>query len=341
MTNRIIIEVTTKCNLGCKYCYHNCDSCGNDIYLDLLKEIIKKIKIVKKECQVILTGGEPLCCTDISSILVELKRNDVESIIYTNGLSLSDEMLDHFKNNGVKKIQVSLDGLNEQTNRLRNLTQEMVERIRNNIVKASIYKEFSVDISCVLSYVNYQQIGVLLDFAKENDAGVVFSFLSPEGKASESEMLPDSKHVGETLLKLDKLLPHYNLTMPSCGLGGACPISSGKGLTPYVDYKGDVFPCIGLRGEVFCLGNVMDVGFSFDFSENLILTRLKEILVTRGNLMKDTYCRKCFYHNSSCNGGCLSNSIVEKNNYFIQSDKCAAYDFYGKYKFIKNCFNNK
>lgn len=337
MPTRIIVEVTTKCNLGCEYCYHSCNNCGFDMDLNVLKGIVG---CIKPETKVVLTGGEPLCCSKIAMMLAELKRNDIKVIVYTNGLLLSQQILDEFKLSGVEKIQVSLDGLTDQTNRLRNMTQKMVENVCDNIVIASRYKEFSVDVSCVLSITNYQQTEDLLKFSNENNIGVVFSFLSPEGNAVQSKLLLDTKQVGGVLLQLDKKIPYYNLTMPSCGLGGSCPILCENGITPYVDYKGNVYPCIGLRGEIFCLGNVMDNGFTFDFTDNLILSKLKGVLIARGRLMKETYCRKCFYYNSSCNGGCLSNSIIENNNYFIQSNRCGAYEFYGKYKFIKNGINN-
>lgn len=337
MINRIIVEVTTKCNLGCEYCYHSCSSCGCDMDLKVMKRIVSTIH---PNTKIVLTGGEPLCHADISSLLTELMNNNIKATIYTNGLLLSRSILEEFKRRGIERVQVSLDGLTEQANRLRNLTPKTVDKICDNIVVASKYSEFSVDISCVLSAANYRQTEELLNFAKENNAGVVFSFLSPEGNAAHSNHLLDVKQVGWTLLQLDKEMSSYDLTMPSCGLGGSCPILVENGITPYVDYEGNVYPCIGLRMDIFCLGNVFDNSFNFDFADNLILKQLKEVLIARGRLMKETYCRKCFYYNSLCNGGCLSNCIVENGDFFIQSSRCRAYEFYGKYKFLKNSINN-
>jgi hypothetical protein len=82
--NGLLIDVTSKCNLKCKYCYHDQ---GNDRYLP---QIINEVVNNKDAVPFILTGGEPTLHPKITEIIHEVSKHG-ETWMLTNGVKLCDE----------------------------------------------------------------------------------------------------------------------------------------------------------------------------------------------------------------------------------------------------------
>lgn len=82
--NGLLIDVTSQCNLQCKYCYH---SKGGDRYLpEILHEAVNN----KDAAPFILTGGEPTLHPKLTEIIHEVSKHG-ETWILTNGVKLCDE----------------------------------------------------------------------------------------------------------------------------------------------------------------------------------------------------------------------------------------------------------
>ncbi|MDF2674073.1 MAG: moaA, partial [Clostridiales bacterium] len=111
------ISITDSCNLKCIYCMPN----G---YKPCNKRIItrEEIKIIVEALaslgikRIRLTGGEPLVRKDIVEIISDIRGiNGIEDIgITTNGILLDDLTCD-LVNAGLKRINISLDSLKEDT----------------------------------------------------------------------------------------------------------------------------------------------------------------------------------------------------------------------------------
>lgn len=82
--NGLMIDVTSRCNLKCKYCYH---SQGNDRYLP---EIVNEAVNNKDSVPFILTGGEPTVHPKLVEIIHEVSKHG-ETWVLTNGIKLNDE----------------------------------------------------------------------------------------------------------------------------------------------------------------------------------------------------------------------------------------------------------
>lgn len=80
-----LIDITSKCNLKCKYCYH--DNSGEDrIMGDILYEALKN----KSKAPFILTGGEPTLNQYLPKIIKSLSSIGEVNLL-TNGIKLCDE----------------------------------------------------------------------------------------------------------------------------------------------------------------------------------------------------------------------------------------------------------
>lgn len=102
----IMIDVTTACNLKCKYCYH--DNNGKHISINKIK---KQIRENIDLAPIILTGGEPTIHPDIEEILKYTSLR-VETWLLTNGVKLADEtffntITPYLEKNGILNIGLS------------------------------------------------------------------------------------------------------------------------------------------------------------------------------------------------------------------------------------------
>ena len=69
----VIVNITTNCNLKCKYCFVNCGSfVGEDMSFDVMKRTIEEMyKMPSKTITFEIQGGEPLCNLDGVELLIE------------------------------------------------------------------------------------------------------------------------------------------------------------------------------------------------------------------------------------------------------------------------------
>lgn len=106
------IEITSKCNLRCKYCYFFDNP--NPIYIDLPADEWLRFFRELGECRVMsvtLQGGEPFIREDLPEIIDGIVKNRMRFSILTNGSLIDDKIARFIKNTGrCDLVQVSLDG---------------------------------------------------------------------------------------------------------------------------------------------------------------------------------------------------------------------------------------
>lgn len=101
--NRIsVIEVTDRCNVQCKHCYHQ----PNNKIADKETSHVISTGLRQSTPMICLMGAEPTMRDDLDEIIRGLKKAGKLVSIYTNGIRLSDEAY-------LKKIcDAGLDGIN-------------------------------------------------------------------------------------------------------------------------------------------------------------------------------------------------------------------------------------
>lgn len=106
------ISITQRCNFDCIYCHRE------GIFEDSTEEMTpKEISRIVRICaehgikKVKITGGEPLLRSDVVDIVSEISRLGITDIsMTTNGTYLQD-YAEELKENGLERINVSLDTL--------------------------------------------------------------------------------------------------------------------------------------------------------------------------------------------------------------------------------------
>ncbi len=112
------IEITTKCNLACTFCYHRELTAEQKIHMkfDLFKKIIDEAKIYKLP-SVNLNGlGEPITHPKLVDMIRYCKDSNIEDIMFhTNGTVMTEKFAKKIIEAGLTQIIFSLDTTDKKT----------------------------------------------------------------------------------------------------------------------------------------------------------------------------------------------------------------------------------
>lgn len=198
----IFIELTRACNLRCTHCLN---SSGKKMENQLNYEEIKKMISDLADCglqEVRLTGGEPLLFKEIYEIIKLCKENGLYVSIGTNGTLITKEVARKLKEAGLDKAVVSIDGNEENHDKIRgknnfNLALNGLMNLKEEGIR--------VRINSVIMKSNMEDI---IDFAKKVHTLEIPLFIrrfieSGRGEQLNNNMLTaeDYKYVKEKLNK--------------------------------------------------------------------------------------------------------------------------------------------
>ena len=119
----LFLEITRKCNLNCLHCGSDCTADNNaaelttESWVKIIKYIHEKFS---KNLSFVITGGEPLMHPDLLKITKTIKDCGMKWGMVTNGMLLTEKKLNTLINNGLNSITLSLDGLEDAHNKIRN-----------------------------------------------------------------------------------------------------------------------------------------------------------------------------------------------------------------------------
>lgn len=191
--NYILWECTLRCNLSCLHCGSDCkkDASIKDMPVDdFLKAIDQIVDIVNpNETMIVLTGGEVLLRKDIEKIGVSLYKRGFPWGIVTNGMLLNENRLYSLLNAGLRAVTISLDGLEESHNWLRNNKNSYNNAI-NAIQLLPKIKDLKYDVVTCVNRNNLNELSKIRDLLI--DIGVkewrVFTIF-PIGRAKINNLL--------------------------------------------------------------------------------------------------------------------------------------------------------
>lgn len=174
------ISLIERCNLRCTYCMpEEGVQLSPKSSLMTYEEIFSIAQTFVKHgvSKIRLTGGEPLIRKDIPVILEKLSTLPVELSITTNAVII-DKFIDVLKSNGVNKINVSLDSLDEK--KFKHITRRHeFKKVYNNILLL-VKEGFNVKVNAVLMKgFNDNEIIDFINFTKDLPISVRFIEFMP------------------------------------------------------------------------------------------------------------------------------------------------------------------
>ena len=160
--DKIMIDVTTRCNLDCSVCYRNRNN-QEDLPLDLLRKLAVKYsgKIIS------LCGGEPTVRKDLPDVIKLFSKKSTVFLV-TNGIALADgDYVKNLRNNGLRYISFSFNGLSDEIYEKINGKPLLLLKLKalDNIKRAGIQVILSV---LLVKGLNESQIKGILKYCLDN-----------------------------------------------------------------------------------------------------------------------------------------------------------------------------
>lgn len=155
-----LIYITDKCKLNCIHCgivnRYGCMCMESDIFnktIDLLYE--NKCFIVS------LSGGDPILHPYLFEFIKNIRNHRMLPVLGLSGVGLMNNDIYKLKNSGLGCIQVSLDGKDEQTNRILR-GKGVFKEVKDN-VKKMINSNILVNIATCICHENINYYKEMLE----------------------------------------------------------------------------------------------------------------------------------------------------------------------------------
>lgn len=324
----IYIELTSRCNLHCPYCYHgdNANNQKTDISIAIFSKLVSEL--VGLDCYSIeLSGGEPLLHPEIMQIIKLAEQNNIGIKLITNGTMLN--LLNEESVTYIDEIAISIDGItNEDHNALRG--KGAFEQIAENLsyLKAlgaidKVFFSFTINKSnChkILDFINFgceQKVGGV-NFNELHATPILNSSFIKNETLSKNELLALRENLESYKYQYDSKIR----IIPNREIGGDCPLlHDDTPTTLRIDCDGNVYLCEGFCGRDYSIGNI-----GTDSLANIVNSdrALKYLTFFKERINLIDKCRSCFLKNSFCYGGCAVDAYYRQADCLITDDWCEA-----------------
>lgn len=306
----IFWETTLRCNAKCKHCG---SSAGEKNYPDELttceiKNAFKQIanNFNANSIWIDVTGGEPLLRNDLCEVMKYASSLGFHWGMTSNGMLLTDELIQKLKEAKLESISISIDGLEKTHDNFRGVPgsyKKIIENVKK-LQSADFLKH--LQITTVFSKVNINEIESLYSiFLNLGIKRWRLMSIDPIGRTTNSLLL----EAKETKYLLDFIKQHKNKKMK---LLYGCPSFIGleyekevrehffycrTGITvASILYNGDLYVCPNVpRIKRLIQGNIR-----IDNFKDIWEKKYKEF--REKNRMKCNMCEKCEYW-EACLGG--------------------------------------
>jgi radical SAM enzyme (rSAM/lipoprotein system) len=163
--NYLFWECTMRCNLNCLHCGSDCSM--NSSLPDMpMNDFLAALDTIKKPAPdfiVVFTGGEPLLRNDIELCGREIRKRGMRWSLVTNGLLYNKERQNSLLNAGLGALTISLDGLEESHNWLRN-SGNSFRKAENAIELAAASPRLNFDVVTCVNSRNFNELPEIQNF---------------------------------------------------------------------------------------------------------------------------------------------------------------------------------
>ncbi len=163
--NYLFWECTTRCNLNCLHCGSDCskDTSFSDMPIEDFLLAIDTIERPSKNLTIVLTGGEPLIRKDIEICGREIRKRGMRWSLVSNGHLYDKEKHISLLNSGLGALTISMDGLEESHNWLRNSNNNF-KKVDNAISLAASSSRLNFDVVTCVNKRNIYELQQIRDF---------------------------------------------------------------------------------------------------------------------------------------------------------------------------------
>ncbi|MCK4879896.1 MAG: TIGR04133 family radical SAM/SPASM protein [Bacteroidales bacterium] len=189
--NYLFWECTSRCNLHCLHCGSDCHVASDhpDMPVEDFLRALDTIQKPAKNFIVALTGGEPLLRNDLETVGLEIRKRDMRWGMVSNGHLYDRERHISLLNAGMGALTISVDGLEESHDWLRNKPGSF-SRVDRAIELAAGTERLNFDIVTCVNRRNRKELPAIYNYlnAKGVKAWRLFTII-PIGRAKENPEL--------------------------------------------------------------------------------------------------------------------------------------------------------
>ena len=274
----LFVELTERCNLACLHCGSSCARTnGHVLEADLLIKALRDLAAdeAPQGIMVCLTGGEPMLHSDFFRIVQEIVRLGFPWGMTTNGTLIDATAAIRLRELCLASLTVSLDGLEEQHDWLRN-TKGSFQRTLHGI---ACLKEagIPIQVTTVVHKKNFFQLEQLYRFLCELEIPFWRIInLEPIGRALEH---PDLQLSYEEMLQLLDYIREKRYA-------SSTPMEICYGCSHYLsfEYERELRDNYFLCGAGILVGSILANG---DIASCLDIERRPELV--QGNIQNDRF----------------------------------------------------
>lgn len=276
----VVVNITTLCNLRCKYCFADCGPTEGEFMTDDVMEriITEMYKMPTPLVTFELQGGEPLCFLEgmkkfieISEVLREKYNKRAQYRTVTNCTLVSDEFIELAKKYDIK-VGISIDGPKDMTDSVR-IREDGSGAFDDIMIGIKKMTSNGVDVDgavCTIGQHNCNYPEEIVDFFAEHDisfkprpANILGREITSNTTTKKGEWvdtykkmyhrskLKDIENFSIHIFEENVYSPIRDYICLRYPCGAAREVIS-------VNPNGDVFPCDGFKGEQdFVIGNIL------------------------------------------------------------------------------------
>ncbi len=186
-------ECTLRCNLNCQHCGSDCrktPTIADMPAIDFLNTTKKIARVYDpKKIMIQITGGEPLLRNDLEVIGYQLYKQGYSWGMVSNGYFLTRERFKTLIQSGMRSITISLDGLEDSHNWLRQNSKSF-EKALNAIDIIVNQQDMVYDVVTCINQKNFDELENLKKLLIDHSVKKWRIFtIAPIGRAAQNEQL--------------------------------------------------------------------------------------------------------------------------------------------------------
>jgi len=186
-------ECTLRCNLQCLHCGSDCVAKPEvpDMPAEDFLHVTEQISRFQnpEEITVVLTGGEPLLRSDLTSTGRRLREQGYRWSIVSNGYLITPVLLNQLVNAGMGAITISLDGPPNEHNWLRN-NPDSYRRAYEAIIQVARHRRLNADVVTCVNKRNIDRLPEIQELLSETGIRHWRLFtITPIGRAADMDDL--------------------------------------------------------------------------------------------------------------------------------------------------------
>jgi len=319
-SNRLLsveLEMTSACNLRCKYCYSDANKASAD---ELTFE--KLIDAVRQACDlgarkvVILGGGEPCVYPELRKLITEIRSLCCHVEMFTNGTLIDSSLAEFLYENGVAVVVKRNSALPRVQDELAAVpgTFNSISKGLEHLGKVG-YPDANhgLGVQTIICQQNLGEIPYLWRWARQQNIEPYFECLTSQGRCNEHEKLhvtsEETKKIFEELSRIDR--EEFNIDwIPHPPLAGAHCLRHKYSVL--IKANGEIWPCVGVS---IPLGNIRKDRLGEVLCKSVILSDLRHI----HERIKGT-CKTC--ENNGLCYGCRGNAYQLTGDYLASDPHC-------------------